>query len=216
LQELDIRLASASPRRLELLQLTGLEVRVTAADVDERRMRDENPQAMTRRLALAKAKAVDGTRGLVLGADTVVVDGTDALGKPKDYGEAREMLEALRGRSHQVITSIALINPDSGLELVDTCKSHVPMRQYSDSEIEHFLANGDPLDKAGAYAIQDKGFVPVDMDQMNDCFANVMGLPLCHVARNLPVAAPADVPAACQAHTGYQCPIYTDVLEGKL
>ena len=212
----EIRLASASPRRLELLQLTGLEVRVTAADVDERRLRDEDPQAMTRRLALAKAKAVDSKGGLVLGADTVVVDGTEVLGKPKDYDEAREMLEALRGRSHQVITSIALIDLDSGLELVDTCKSNVPMRQYSDSELEQFLANGKPLDKAGAYAIQDKSFAPVDKDHMKDCFANVMGLPLCHVARNLPVAAPADVPAACQAHTGYQCPIYSDVLEGRL
>ena len=216
MQEGEIQLASASPRRLELLQLTSLEVRVTAAEVDERRLRDENPQAMTRRLALAKARAADSKSGLILGADTVVVDGDNVLGKPKDYGEAREMLEALRGRNHQVITSIALIDPDSGLELVDTCKSHVPMRQYSDSELKQFLANGRPLDKAGAYAIQDKNFVPVDMHQMNDCFANVMGLPLCHVARNLPMAAPADVPAACQAHTGYQCPIYSDVLEGKL
>jgi MAF protein len=216
LQDLEIQLASASPRRLELLQLTGLEVRVTAADVDERRLRGEDPEAMTRRLALAKARAVDSKGGLVLGADTVVVDGTEVLGKPKNYDEAREMLEALRGRSHRVITSIAIIDPDSGLELVDTCKSNVPMRQYSDSELEHFLANGGPLDKAGAYAIQDKSFVPVDKDQMKDCFANVMGLPLCHVARNLPVAAPADVPAACQAHTGYQCPIYSDVLEGIL
>jgi len=215
-QEVEIQLASASPRRLELLQLTGLEVRVKAAEVDERRLRDEDPQAMTRRLALAKARAAESKSGLVLGADTVVVDGTEVLGKPNDYDQAREMLEALRGRNHQVITSIAFIDPDSGSELVDTCKSHVPMRQYSDSDLEHFLANGDPLDKAGAYAIQDKSFVPVDMDQMNECFANVMGLPLCHVARNLPTVAPADVPAACQAHTGYQCPIYSDVLEGKL
>ncbi len=216
MQEVEIRLASASPRRLELLQLTGLEVRVTAADVDELRLRDEDPQAMTRRLALAKAKAVEGRGGLVLGADTVVVDGTEVLGKPKDYNEARQMLELLRGRNHQVITSIAFIDPGSGLEQVDTCKSNVPMRQYSNSELQHFLANGNPLDKAGAYAIQDKNLVPVDMDQMNDCYASVMGLPLCHVARNLPAAAPADVPAACQAHTGYQCPIYSDVLEGKL
>ncbi len=212
----EIRLASASPRRLELLQLTGLEVRVTAADVDERRLRDEDPQAMTRRLALAKVKAVDSKGGLVLGADTVVVDGTEVLGKPKDYHEAQQMLESLRDRNHQVITSIAIIDSDSGLELVDTCKSNVPMRQYSDSELEHFLVNGIPMDKAGAYAIQDKSFAPVDKGQMKDCFANVMGLPLCHVARNLPVAAPADVPAACQAHTGYQCPIYSDVLEGRL
>ena len=198
------------------MQLTGLEVRVAAAEVEERRHRDESPSDMTRRLALAKAKAVAGNGGLVLGADTVVVDGSDVLGKPGDFGEARQMLEALRGRSHQVVTSIAFFNPETGSELIDTCESNVPMRQYSDSDLEQYLANGNPLDKAGSYAIQDGDFMPVDADQMKDCFANVMGLPLCHVAHNLPLAPLADVPTACQAHTGYQCPIYADVLEGKL
>lgn len=198
------------------MHLTGLEVQVAAAEVDESRQRDESPSEMTRRLALAKAKAVPSKGGLVLGADTVVVDGSDILGKPEDFGEARKMLEELRGRSHQVVTSIAIYNPETGSELIDTCVSNVPMREYSDSDLEQYLANGNPLDKAGAYAIQDKDFMPVDGDQMQDCFANVMGLPLCHVARNLPLAPLADVPAACQSHTGYQCPIYSDVLEGKL
>ena len=198
------------------MQLTGLEVRVAAAEVDERRRQGESPRDMTRRLALAKAKAVAGEGGLVLGADTVVVDGSEVLGKPEDYGEARQMLEALRGRSHQVVTSIAFYNPETGSELIDTCESNVSMREYSDSDLEQYLANGNPLDKAGSYAIQDGDFMPVDMDQMQDCFANVMGLPLCHVARNLPRMPLADVPAACQAHTGYQCPIYSDVLEGKV
>jgi septum formation protein len=198
------------------MQLTGLEVRVAAAEVDERRHQDESPGDMTRRLALAKAKAVAGRSGLVLGADTVVVDGSEVLGKPEDFGEARQMLEALRGRSHQVVTSIAFYNPETDSELIDTCESNVPMRQYSDLDLEQYLANGNPLDKAGSYAIQDGDFMPVDIDQMQDCFANVMGLPLCHVARNLPLAPLADVPAACQAHTGYRCPIYADVLEGKV
>lgn len=198
------------------MELTGLEVRVTATEVDERRQRDESPGDMTRRLALAKAKAVNGKSGLVLAADTVVVDGPHVLGKPEDLGEARQMLEALRGRTHQVVTSIAFFNPESGSELVDTCQSNVPMRQYSDSDLEQYLANGNPLDKAGSYAIQDGDFMPVDMDKMQDCFANVMGLPLCHVARNLPMMPLADVPTACQTHTGYQCPIYSQVLEGKL
>jgi MAF protein len=188
------------------MKLTGLELRVAAPEVDEKRQRDESPRDMTRRLALAKAKAVEIRGGLVLGADTVVVDGFEVLGKP----------EALRGRSHQVVTSIAFFNPETGSELVDTCESNVPMRQYSDSDLEQYLVNGNPLDKAGSYAIQDKEFMPVEVDQMQDCFANVMGLPLCHVARNLPLAPLADVPAACQAHTGYQCPIYSDVLEGRL
>jgi MAF protein len=198
------------------MKLTGLELRVAAPEVDEKRQRDESPRDMTRRLALAKAKAVEIRGGLVLGADTVVVDGFEVLGKPENSNGARQMLEALRGRSHQVVTSIAFFNPETGSELVDTCESNVPMRQYSDSDLEQYLVNGNPLDKAGSYAIQDKEFMPVEVDQMQDCFANVMGLPLCHVARNLPLAPLADVPAACQAHTGYQCPIYSDVLEGRL
>lgn len=214
--EVAILLASASPRRQKLIQLIGLGVRVAAAEVDERRQRDESPGDMTRRLALAKAKAVDGKGGLIIGADTVVVDGPHLLGKPGDLGEARQMLENLRGRSHRVVTSIAIIDSDTGSELVDTCESEVPMRMYSDSDLNRYLANGNPMDKAGSYAIQDEDFNPVDMDQMQDCFANVMGLPLCHIARNLPLATPADVPAACQAHIGYQCPIYSQVLEGKL
>jgi MAF protein len=216
LQEVEILLASASPRRHELMQLTGLQVEVTAAEVDESRQPDESPRHMTQRLALAKSRAVTAEGGLVLGADTVVVDGEDVLGKPTDSADARQVLEALRGRSHQVVTSIAFFNPETGSELVDTCESNVPMRQYSDSDLEQYLATGSPLDKAGSYAIQDGEFMPVDVDQMRDCFANVMGLPLCHVARNLPLAPLADVPAACQSHTGYRCPIYSDVLEGKL
>jgi len=198
------------------MQLTGLDVEVTAADVDEQRLPNENPREMTRRLALAKARALAGEGGLILGADTIVVDGDDVLGKPSDSDDARRMLEALRGRSHQVITSIAFYNPDTGAELIDTCESNVPMRQYSDTDLDRYLASRNPMDKAGAYGIQDKEFMPVDVDQMKDCYANVMGLPLCHIARNLPLAPLADVPAACQSHTGYQCPIYSDVLEGKL
>jgi predicted house-cleaning NTP pyrophosphatase (Maf/HAM1 superfamily) len=112
------------------MKLTGLELRVAAPEVDEKRQRDESPRDMTRRLALAKAKAVEIRGGLVLGADTVVVDGFEVLGKPENSNGARQMLEALRGRSHQVVTSIAFFNPETGSELVDTCESNVPMRQY--------------------------------------------------------------------------------------
>jgi len=169
---------------------------------------------MTRRLALAKAKAAGIRSGLVLGADTVVVDGDQVLGKPQDMEDARRMLEALRGRSHRVITSIALLDLEAGKQFVDTCESRVPMRDFSDADLESYLASGSPLDKAGSYAIQDRDFVPVEVGGMRECFANVMGLPLCHVVRNLPEAPPVDVPTACQAHTGYQCPIYREVLEG--
>ena len=209
-------LASASPRRQELIALTGLDVRIAEAEVDERRQQDEGPRAMTRRLALAKAVAAGGKTGLILGADTVVVDGERLLGKPTDLEEARKMLEALSGRSHRVVTSIALLDLDSGMQVVDTCESRVPMRRFSGADLDSYLAGGDPLDKAGSYAIQDKEFMPVDAARMEDCFANVMGLPLCHVVRNLPQEPPVDVPAACQSHTGYQCPIYSEVLKGNL
>ena len=170
---------------------------------------------MTRRLALAKAVAAGGISGLILGADTVVVDGDRLLGKPENLEDARRMLEDLRGRSHRVVTSIALLDLDAGTQVVDTCESRVPMREFDDADLENYLASGNPLDKAGSYAIQDRDFMPVDVGAMQECFANVMGLPLCHVVRNLPEAPPVDVPAACQAHTGYQCPIYQEVLEGK-
>lgn len=209
-------LASASPRRQELIALTGWDVRIAAAEVDERRQQDEGPRDMTRRLALAKAKAAGGEAGLILGADTVVVVGEQLLGKPLDLGDARQMLEALRGRSHRVVTSIALLDLDSGMQVVDTCESRVPMRRFNEADLDRYLAGGNPLDKAGSYAIQDKEFRPVDAARMEDCFANVMGLPLCHVVRNLPQAPPVDVPVACQAHTGYECLIYSEVLEGNL
>lgn len=207
-------LASASPRRLKLIALMGWQVRVAAAEVNERRHPEEGPRVMTRRLALAKAKAAGGSSGLVLGADTVVVDGDQVLGKPVDIEDARRMLEGLRGRSHRVVTSIALLDLEAGTQTVDTCESHVPMRYFSDADLESYLVSGSPLDKAGSYAIQDREFGPVDIGGMQECFANVMGLPLCHVVRNLPEAPPVDVPAACQAHTGYQCPIYQEILEG--
>ncbi|GMR09559.1 MAG: Maf family nucleotide pyrophosphatase [Anaerolineae bacterium] len=216
MQEVEIVLASASPRRQELIALTGWEVRIAAEEVDERRRQDEGPRDMTRRLAFAKAKAAGGKSGLILGADTVVVDGEQLLGKPMDLGDARQMLEALSGRSHQVVTSIALLDLNSGTHVVDTCESRVPMRRFNNADLDSYLASGNPLDKAGSYAIQDKEFMPVDAARMKDCFANVMGLPLCHVVRNLPQAPPVDVPAACQAHTGYECPIYSEVLEGNL
>lgn len=171
---------------------------------------------MTERLALAKAEAAYRTTGLVLGADTVVVDGGQLLGKPKNLDDARQMLESLRGRDHRVVTSIALLDLDSERRYIDSCESTVPMRDFSEAELDRFLTNGNPYDKAGSYAIQDKAFKPVDVGRMRDCFANVMGLPLCHVVRNLPQMPPTDVPAACQAHIGYKCPIYQTVLEGSL
>ena len=198
------------------MALTGWEVAPATVEVDERKQSNESPIAMTQRLARAKVTAADVESGLILGADTVVVDGDRLLGKPKDLEDAKRMLQSLSGRNHRVVTSIALLDIESGAEIVDTCESHVPMRAFGVADLESYLVNGNPLDKAGAYAIQDREFSPVDIDKMHDCFANVMGLPLCHVVRNMPLDPPVDVPSACQAHTGYQCPIYQEVLERSL
>jgi predicted house-cleaning NTP pyrophosphatase (Maf/HAM1 superfamily) len=124
------------------------------------------------------------------------------------------MLERLRGREHRVVTSIAIRAPDGTL-LMDTCESAVPMRQYTDDEIDRTLASGGPFDKAGGYGIQDGRFEPVDRGAFHDCYANVMGLPLCHVVRTLRrigVEPPLDVPAACVAHLKYDCQVYPAIL----
>ncbi|HEX5809216.1 MAG TPA: Maf family protein, partial [Anaerolineales bacterium] len=118
-----------------------------------------------------------------LAADTAVIDGADILGKPGDREEAVAMLRRLRGHIHQVYTGIALFRPRDGLLLKDLCITDVPMRDYSDEEIHAYVQTGDPLDKAGAYAIQHPDFQPVDIASLNGCYASVMGLPVCHVIR---------------------------------
>ena len=212
-----LTLASASPRRQELLRLTGWTLFSRPGEIDERPEPGEVPEQLTQRLAIHKARAAEGE--LVLGADTVVVLEDEILGKPAGSEAAREMLRALRGRSHRVISSIALVDAAGHTIALDTCVSEVPMRDYAEAEIEQYLRSGSPLDKAGGYGIQDGDFNPVSMGQMHDCFANVMGLPLCHLVRNmrrLGYEPPADVPGACQAYTGYDCPVYPAILRGEM
>jgi MAF protein len=142
-----------------------------------------------------------------------VVDAGAILGKPNDADQARAMLRQLRGRSHQVLTALAVLQSRSDRLLTDVCVTDVPMRAYTEAEIEAYVASGDPLDKAGAYAIQHAGFHPVA--SLAGCYANVVGLPLCHLARTLrKLSLPprADLPQACQAALGYQCPVYDQIL----
>ena len=207
-------LASGSPRRGELLALTGLAIEVRPASADETPRPGESGVEMTRRLARTKVEATPRGGMIALAADTTVVDGAELLGKPTDADDARRMLAQLRGRVHTVVTSIAVRAPD-GTVLVDTCESGVPMRPYTEAEIDGYLAGPNALDKAGAYAIQDDLFDPVDRQAFDGCFANVMGLPLCHVTRTLRKmgAEPAvDVPAACMAHLGYACRVFPSIL----
>lgn len=209
-------LASNSPRRRQLLSLAGWEFTVSIADVDETPLENETPADYVLRLAETKARVIaERTEGehLILAADTTVVDGLDILGKPADETEAVAMLTRLRGRTHQVFTAIALLRKNDSRLLTDLCITDVPMRDYTDEEIRAYAASGDPLDKAGAYAIQHAGFRPVA--RMDGCYAGVMGLPLCHVVRlmrrmNIPPAA--DVPSNCQKFLEYTCPVFKSIL----
>ena len=220
---MNLILASNSPRRRQLLALADWNFVVSVADVDESQLENELPADYVLRLAEIKARTVVGRAEadqLILASDTTVVDGRDILGKPKDDMEATAMLTRLRGRTHQVYTGIALLRMSDGHLLTDLCVTDVPMRDYSDEEIRAYVATGDPLDKAGAYAIQHAGFSPVVMPSnghvgIDGCYASVMGLPLCHVTRlmrTMGVQPNADVPLNCQKLLEYECPVYTSIL----
>ena len=214
-------LASNSPRRRRLLSLIGWKFTVSAADVDESLASNESPADYVLRLAETKARATAVARadtdGFILAADTTVVDGSDILGKPRDSAEATEMLKRLRGHAHQVYTGIALLRASDGLLLKDICVTDVPMRSYSDEEIEAYVQTGDPLDKAGAYAIQHPEFHPVT--RMEGCFASVMGLPVCHVIRlmrQMDLQPDTDFFRSCETLLEYQCPVSTAILSGEM
>lgn len=192
-----------------------------AVEVQEAPRPGESPESLALRLAEEKARsaAAQGAGpGWVLAADTLVVDRGRPLGKPADGREALDMLQTLRGREHQVITSLVILDPISGVRASETCSSRVRMRSYQPAEAAEYVARGEALDKAGAYAIQDPTFRPVEMKHMQDCYANVVGLPLCHLVRamrRMRAEPPRSVPEACQAHTGYRCPVYAEILDGR-
>jgi len=178
-------LASGSPRRRRLLACLGLPFRVVVPDVDEDApsAADLTPEEMAETLAKAKALSVaQRESGLVLGADTLVVDGDTVLGKPRDAAQATAMLRNLRGREHRVITGLALVEAGRP-SLVDHVTTAVRMRPYGDDEIAVYIARSEPFDKAGAYAIQDEAFHPVA--SYDGCYCNVVGLPLWAVIRLL-------------------------------
>jgi septum formation protein len=212
-------LASASPRRRQLLGLGNWVFTVVVSDVDESQRAGESPKEYVLRLAkekaLAVAEQIDPHR-IVIAADTAVIDGTQILGKPRDTEDAERMLRQLRGRTHQVYTGLAVLRVRDGKMLVELCVTDVPMRSYSNEEISAYVRSGDPMDKAGAYAIQHPQFQPVE--SMHGCYASVMGLPMCHVLRTLQkfdMQPDADVPAACQSLLNYECPVSRSILRGE-
>lgn len=210
-------LASNSPRRRELLALGGWMFSVDVANVDESRLDQEPADVYVRRLAEMKAQAVlSRADHIIVGADTSVVIDGDILGKPADAAEARQMLTRLRGRTHQVYTGIAVLRASDGNLLSEVVVTNVPMRDYSDEEIQRYIESGDPMDKAGAYGIQNPDFQPVA--HMSECYASVMGLPLCSLAvllRQVGIAPRADISGNCQSNLNYQCSVTRRILRDR-
>ena len=178
-------LASESPRRQEIMAEMGLSFRVVPPQITETAVSSADPVAVARERALQKARAVASMmcEGTVIGADTIVADGDDILGKPASEEEACAFLRRLWGKEHRAITGLALIDAASGGEVTGHCVSRVLMREYSDAEMAAYVASGDAWDKAGGYAIQDEHFRPVA--QVMGCYLNVVGLPACTLMRLL-------------------------------
>jgi len=173
-------LASSSPRRAEILTAVGWEYEKQIADIDETELPAEKPAEYVRRLAREKAEAVAGkfTDALVLGADTIVVIENKIVGKPKDLTDARRMLKMLSGNWHEVLTGVALVKTAEGDSetKVDLQRTRVKFVVLSDEEIEFLIERGEPLDKAGAYAVQAQAALFIE--QIEGDYWNVVGLPV--------------------------------------
>jgi septum formation protein len=183
-----IVLASASPRRQDLLRNAGIPFVVQAADIDETPLQGESPRDCAERLAGEKAAAVFRNRreDYVLGADTIVVVDDAILGKPRDAGDAARMLRMLSGRTHAVITGVCIVGPVASGRLPVASETNtasestlVTMCEISDEEIRDYVATGEPMDKAGAYAIQ--GIASRWIPRIEGDYSNVVGLPVARV-----------------------------------
>ena len=202
-------LASASPRRRELLTLVGIPHDVVPADIDESYLDGETPHAHAERLAREKARIVAAAHpaAVTVGSDTIVVIDGQVLGKPRDRAHAAAMLRQLSGRSHEVMTGVASTWHGETVSAVETV--HVAFRPLDDAEIEAYIATGEPMDKAGAYGIQ--GFGATIVSRVDGDYFAVMGLPLNRLMRQFealglryafgpieagPGAPPDDIPSA--------------------
>lgn len=176
-------LASGSPRRRELLSLYTTDFEVCASDFDERAVQAESPAALAEALARGKCLAVSGQNPgcLVVGSDTVVELEGEIFGKPRDADDARRMLRALSGRTHQVHTGVCVSDGQTAESFVDSCR--VTFFPIPEEEIEDCIASGEPFDKAGAYAIQ--GRAALWLDRLEGDYYTIMGLPVSRTARLL-------------------------------
>ena len=188
----ELLLASASPRRRQIIGLLGLPfvVAVASDDEDEAQARYTGPAEDTaiwlaRHKAAAALKLPESAGRLVVTADTTVLLENELLGKPRDEDHAFELLSALRGRWHHVITGVVVCGQIEGKQVMQgaSCVTPVLMRSYTNAEIEAYIATGDPMDKAGAYGIQNPAFQPTE--RIDGCYFNVVGLPLCELTELL-------------------------------
>lgn len=182
---MEIILASQSPRRRELLKKMDISFSVRNIDISEEIYNEENPQDYV--LRMAETKAAEGARteknALVIGADTIVCIDNEILGKPKDKEDAAKILNKIQGRKHFVFTGVSL-NLNNGEKVVSFIeKTEVIFAKMSQEEILNYIETGEPMDKAGAYGIQDKGALFVK--SINGCFYNVMGLPVRRIYEEL-------------------------------
>lgn len=181
-----IILASTSPRRKQLLAQKGIIFEAIASDYEEDMTLPLPPRELAMHLALGKAQSVAHRQKntIVIGADTFIVLDSEVLGKPKTIERAREMIRAMNGRSHSIITGFAIIDTDSGKTFTDTVETKVYFKTLSDEYIEEYLAVSDALDRAGAYAIQEHGGNML-IERFEGDFANAMGFPVDAVLQTL-------------------------------
>jgi len=201
-------LASESPRRRELLALLELPFETRGSGVDEKIRTGESPNQSAERLAVEKARAVTENRnsGIVLAADTVIdLEGT-LLGKPVDPADARRILSLISGRTHRVITGVAAYCRETDTLLSNAVETEVTIQPLSPVLIEAYIQSGEPMDKAGAYAIQGAGGRLVE--SISGCYNNVVGFPLCQVLAFLKLLgfAPENPQASCRDPDGFLCP----------
>lgn len=209
---MDIILASQSPRRRELISLLNLPFSTTSVDVDEEEIQDidlvVNVQARAFLKGDALHKQLKHYSQLIMTADTTVALGNKMLNKPHDAAQAKEMLFALRGRTHEVHSGVAFLDSMGKIRHGFVNTAVVQMRPYREADIDAYIQTGDPLDKAGAYAIQHPTFKPVA--QLDGCYLSVMGLPVCQIIRELQkwqIFAPYDLELLKDAHGKYEnCP----------
>lgn len=174
-----IILASASPRRIELLRKYNLNPVAVKAEIQEKVVNGEKPEQIVMALAFEKASWVSNLFNngeIIIGADTIVVFNDEILGKPKDKDDAFRMLKTLSGNEHCVITGICVIKANSNIKVIDYEKTYVKFRKLSDEKILKYIDTNEPMDKAGAYGIQ--GFGEVLVEKINGCYTNVVGVPI--------------------------------------